>query len=177
MKNVLANTINWYKRLSVTKKVVFGLVGIFFILPLTLSVLMFILMLLFIFIPFIALIAAVVLLIISFIKKNDAKNYRISSLISLVIAFVSVFVINAFLDSDSEINDDTNKDAIVLESDSNDSSESDLDVATSQVDESKHEVEAVVAPVINEGKIHFINTGNSDAILIENNSKFAMIDR
>ncbi len=38
------------------------------------------------------------------------------------------------------------------------------------------EVEEGVVPSVDEGKVHFINTGNSDAILIENKGQFAMID-
>lgn len=169
MKHILANILNWYMKLSGGKKIIWGLVGIFFIFPLIFGLLITLLMLVLMFIPFIAVIVAIALLILSFIKKKDAKEYRISSLISLVIAVVSVFVVNSFMDSDSEIADDTDKAEIVFESNSDDSSESDSSNSSPKVEE-------VVAPVIKEGKIHFINTGNSDAILIENDGKFAMID-
>lgn len=176
MKNILANILNWYKRLSGTKKIIWGLIVIFFIFPLIFGLLISLLMLLLIFIPFIAIIVAVVLLVLSFIKKKNAREYRISSLISIVIAFVSIFALDTFIYSDSQTNIDADKGGVVLETNSDDSSESDSINFTPQVDDSQDKVEEVVAPVINEGKIHFINTGNSDAILIENNGKFAMID-
>lgn len=160
-------------KLSSGKKIIWGLVGIFFIFPLIFGLLLTLLMLVLMFIPFIAIIAAIVLLVLSFIKKKNAREYRISALLSIVIAFVSVFAINAFIGSDSETNEDTDKGVIALE---DDLSKSDSISTAPQVDDSQDKVEEVVAPVINEGKIHFINTGNSDAILIENNGKFAMID-
>ena len=176
MKNILVNILNWYRGLSVTKKVIWGLGGTFFILPLIFGLLLTILMLLLMFIPFIAIIVAIVLLVFSFFRKKNAREYRISSLICIVIAFVSVFIINSFMDWDGETNGDTNKDAVVLESSSDNSSKSDSISSIPQVEDKQYEVEKVVAPIVNEGKIHFINTGNSDAILIENDGKFAMID-
>lgn len=173
MKNILAKIFNWYVKLSSGKKIIWGLMGIFLILPITFGLLLTLLMVLFIFLPFIGIITAIVLLVLSFIKKKNAREYRISSLISIIIAFVSVFAIDTFIGSDSETNEERDKGVIALE---DESSKSDSISSTPQVEDKPDEVEEVVAPVINEGKIHFINTGNSDAILIENNGQFAMID-
>ena len=183
MKRMLTSLLNWLKQLSRTKKIILGLVTIFFIAP----VLIFLSMLLLIFVPFIAIIAAIVLLILSFIKKNKAKDYRISSVISLVIAVVSIFAFDSLFGSESETKDETDADAnsnpVVLESHSEDAEKEDTDesevvnlTTPVPVDESSNKVEEKVEETIEEGKIHFINTGNSDAILIENAGKFAMID-
>ena len=50
----------------------------------------------------------------------------------------------------------------------------DIDAQTSTGNNSAKETNGVIAA--NESELHFIDTGNSDAILIKNNNKFALID-
>ena len=50
----------------------------------------------------------------------------------------------------------------------------DIDAQTSTGNNSTKETNSVVTS--NESELHFIDTGNSDAILIKNNNKFALID-
>ena len=50
----------------------------------------------------------------------------------------------------------------------------DIDAQTSTGNNSAKETNGVVDA--NESELHFIDTGNSDAILIKNNNKFALID-
>lgn len=102
--------------------------------------------------------------------------FELMSKMTVVLAIVTVFLTGCS-ESANHLENGSNHSEIVLQEDTEiiEYDELEQDDSAQQAEEEPIEVEEVVQSV-DEGKIHFINTGNSDAILIENNSQFALID-
>ena len=100
------------------------------------------------------------------------------SKMTIMFAIVTVFLTGCS-ESANHLDNESDHSETVLQDDADiiESNEVELqqDDSAQQAEEEPIEVEEVVQSV-DEGKIHFINTGNSDAILIENQGYFAMID-
>ena len=100
------------------------------------------------------------------------------SKMTIMFAIVTVFLTGCS-ESANHLDNESDHSETVLQDDADiiESNEVELqqDDSAQQAEEEPIEVEEVVQSV-DEGKIHFINTGNSDAILIENQGSFAMID-
>ena len=100
------------------------------------------------------------------------------SKMTIMFAIVTVFLTGCS-ESANHLDNESDHSETVLQDDADivESHEVELqqDDSAQQAEEEPIEVEEVVQSV-DEGKIHFINTGNSDAILIENQGYFAMID-
>ena len=103
---------------------------------------------------------------------------KFMSKMTIMFAIVTVFLTGCS-ESANHLDNESDHSETVLQDDADiiESNEVELqqDDSAQQAEEEPIEVEEVVQSV-DEGKIHFINTGNSDAILIENNSQFALID-
>lgn len=100
--------------------------------------------------------------------------FKFASKMTIVFTVVTLFLAGCS-ESDDSLKETANNSSTVIQDNSDimDSNENELEQSDS---EQPLEVEDVVEESIYNGKIHFINTGNSDAILIENNSQFALID-
>ena len=100
------------------------------------------------------------------------------SKMTIMFAIVTVFLTGCS-ESANHLDNESDHSETVLQDDADiiESNEVELqqDDSAQQAEGEPIEVEEVVQSV-DEGKIHFINTGNSDAILIENQGYFAMID-
>ena len=103
---------------------------------------------------------------------------KFMSKMTIMFAIVTVFLTGCS-ESANHLDNESDHSETVLQDDADiiESNEVELqqDDSAQQAEEEPIEVEEVVQSV-DEGKIHFINTGNSDAILIENQGYFAMID-
>ena len=103
---------------------------------------------------------------------------KFMSKMTIMFAIVTVFLTGCS-ESANHLDNESDHSETVLQDDADivESHEVELqqDDSAQQAEEEPIEVEEVVQSV-DEGKIHFINTGNSDAILIENQGYFAMID-
>lgn len=105
---------------------------------------------------------------------------KFMSKMTMVFSVVTVFLTGC-VESDGNLTEMTDDSESVIQTEVVESNEVELEQEDSmqQAEEELEEpieVEEVVVQSVDEGKIHFINTGNSDAILIENNGYFAMID-
>lgn len=108
--------------------------------------------------------------------------FEIMSKMTIVFVVVTVFLTGC-VESDDNLKETSDNNETVLQDDADiiESNEVELeqDNSVQQAEEEGEEpieVEEVVVQSVDEGKVHFINTGNSDAILIENQGSFAMID-
>ena len=108
--------------------------------------------------------------------------FKFASKMTIVLTVVTLFLTGC-VESDDNLKETSDNNETVLQDDADiiESNEVELeqnDFVQQEEEELEEpiEVEEVVVQSIDEGKIHFINTGNSDAILIENNSQFALID-
>ena len=108
--------------------------------------------------------------------------FKFASKMTIVLTVVTLFLTGC-VESDDNLKETSDNNETVLQDDADiiESNEVELeqDDSVQQAEEELEEpieVEEVVVQSVDEGKIHFINTGNSDAILIENNSQFALID-
>ena len=104
---------------------------------------------------------------------------KFMSKMTMVFAIVTVFLTGCSESANNlEDGSDYSETVIQHDTDIGESHEVELeqDDSAQQAEEEPIEVEEVVVQSVDEGKIHFINTGNSDAILIENQGSFAMID-
>ena len=103
---------------------------------------------------------------------------KFMSKMTIMFAIVTVFLTGCS-ESANHLDNESDHSETVLQDDADiiESNEVELqqDDSAQQAEGEPIEVEEVVQSV-DEGKIHFINTGNSDAILIENQGYFAMID-
>ena len=103
---------------------------------------------------------------------------KFMSKMTIMFAIVTVFLTGCS-ESANHLDNESDHSETVLQDDADiiESNEVELqqDDSAQQAEEEPIEVEEVVQSV-DEGKIHFIYTGNSDAILIENQGYFAMID-
>ena len=103
---------------------------------------------------------------------------KFMSKMAIMFAIVTVFLTGCS-ESANHLDNESDHSETVLQDDADiiESNEVELqqDDSAQQAEGEPIEVEEVVQSV-DEGKIHFINTGNSDAILIENQGYFAMID-
>ena len=105
---------------------------------------------------------------------------KFMSKMTMVFAIVTVFLTGC-VESDGNLTEMTDDSESVIQTEVVESHEVELEQEDSvqQAEEELEEpieVEEVVVQSVDEGKIHFINTENSDAILIENHGYFAMID-
>ena len=102
---------------------------------------------------------------------------KFMSKMTMVFAVVTVFLTGC-VESDGNLTEMTDDSESVIQTEVVESHEVELqqDDSAQQAEEEPIEVEEVVVQSVDAGKIHFINTGNSDAILIENQGSFAMID-
>ncbi len=108
--------------------------------------------------------------------------FKFASKMTIVLTVVTLFLTGC-VESDDNLKETSDNNETVLQDDADiiESNEVELeqnDFVQQEEEELEEpiEVEEVVVQSVDEGKIHFINTGNSDAILIENNSQFALID-
>ena len=108
--------------------------------------------------------------------------FKFASKMTIVLTVVTLFLTGC-VESDDNLKGTSDNNETVLQDDADiiESNEVELeqnDFVQQEEEELEEpiEVEEVVVQSVDEGKIHFINTGNSDAILIENNSQFALID-
>ena len=108
--------------------------------------------------------------------------FKFASKMTIVLTVVTLFLTGC-VESDDNFKGTSDNNETVLQDDADiiESNEVELqqnDFVQQEEEELEEpiEVEEVVVQSVDEGKIHFINTGNSDAILIENNSQFALID-
>ena len=107
---------------------------------------------------------------------------KFMSKMTIMFAIVTLFLTGC-VESDDNLKGTSDNNETVLQDDADiiESNEVELeqnDFVQQEEEELEEpiEVEEVVVQSVDEGKIHFINTGNSDAILIENNSQFSLID-
>lgn len=108
--------------------------------------------------------------------------FKFASKMTIVLTVVTLFLTGC-VESDDNLKGTSDNNETVLQDDADiiESNEVELeqnDFVQQEEEELEEpiEVEEVVVQSVDEGKIHFINTENSDAILIENNSQFALID-
>ena len=108
--------------------------------------------------------------------------FKFASKMTIVLTVVTLFLTGC-VESDDNLKGTSDNNETVLQDDADiiESNEVELeqnDFVQQEEEELEEpiEVEEVVVQSVDEGKIHFINTGNSDAILIENQGYFAMID-